>query len=294
MHLTGESLKKARVEKNFSIKHISKNLNISIDFIKKIENDDFTDNQNKTYLLGHIRSYANFLKLDSDLIINNFKMQTSFYDKNLETELKRPLDENIFFSFLKNKERIFNYSKTFSALSIIFISLGFYMFFIRSNDLQPNYSIIPDLPENLESSIEAMNMKIDLNNNKNQALISEANLNKIEMISKETFLKDKNILITDSSAVASLPNNNEVIENNITLKFLKSTWVQIRDVDDNIIYSKLMNKDETYSYKLSDKYFLTTGNAGNIIVMINGETRGKVGKKGEVLESFEIISDFFN
>ena len=294
MHLVGESLKKARVEKNFSIKHISNNLNISADFIKKIEDNDFKYDQNITYLLGHIRSYANFLQLDSDLIINDFKMQISFLDKKVETEVKRPLDENIFFSFLKSQQGILNYSKTFSVLSIILISTGFYMFFIRSNDLQPNYSIIPDLPENLESSVEATNMKIDLNNNKNQTLINEANLNKIEMISKETLDKDKNSLITDSSVIASIPNTNETLENNITLKFLKSTWIQIRDADNNIIHSKLMSKDENYSYKLSDKYFLTTGNAGNIIVIINGETRGKVGKKGEILESFEIISDFFN
>ena len=95
MHLVGQSLKKAREEKELDIKYISENLNISREFIKKIEEDDFTDDENKVYLLGHIRSYANFLKLDSDLIINNFKMQTSFYDKKIDTELKRPLDENI-------------------------------------------------------------------------------------------------------------------------------------------------------------------------------------------------------
>ena len=54
----------------------------------------------KSYILSQ-SSYANFLKLDSDLIINNFKMQTSFYNKKIETELKRPLDENITFSFFQ-------------------------------------------------------------------------------------------------------------------------------------------------------------------------------------------------
>ena len=294
MHLVGQSLKKAREEKELDIKYISENLNISREFIKKIEEDDFTDDENKVYLLGHIRSYANFLKLDSDLIINNFKMQTSFYDKKIDTELKRPLDENITFSFLNNKEKLISFSKTFSLLSIILISAGFYIFFIRSNDFQPNYSIIPDLPENLESSVEATNMQIDLNNSKNQNLINEANLNKIEMISKDTFNEDYKNLATDSSAIASLPRNSEGLKNNITLKFLQSTWIQVRDIDDNIILSKLMDKNKNYSYKISDNYFLTTGNAGNIIVIINGETRGKVGKKGEVLESFKINSDFYN
>ena len=37
-----------------------------------------------------------------------------------------------------------------------------------------------------------------------------------------------------------------------------------------------------------------TGNAGNILVLIDGNTRGKVGKKGEVIDSLIINSDFNN
>ena len=37
-----------------------------------------------------------------------------------------------------------------------------------------------------------------------------------------------------------------------------------------------------------------TGNAGNILVLINGNIRGKVGKKGEVIDSLVINSDFNN
>ena len=55
-----------------------------------------------------------------------------------------------------------------------------------------------------------------------------------------------------------------------------------------------MNKDEEYSYSVADNFSLTTGNAGNILVLINGNTRGKIGKKGEVLDSFVISSDFNN
>ena len=44
-------------------------------------------------------------------------------------------------------------SKTFSVFSIILISFGFYFLFIKTNDIYPNYSILPDLPESFESEI---------------------------------------------------------------------------------------------------------------------------------------------
>ena len=55
-----------------------------------------------------------------------------------------------------------------------------------------------------------------------------------------------------------------------------------------------MSSDEEYLYSVADNFTLTTGNAGNILVLINGNARGKVGKKGEVIDSLVISSDFNN
>ena len=115
--------------------------------------------------------------------------------------------------------------------------------------------------------------------------------------SKESLLKvnpiKKTEKISSSSAIASSPDKNFTFEDgNITLKFIDSTWIQLRDKQDNIIFSKLMNQNEEYSYNLSNNFNLTAGNAGNIIVSIDGVAKGKVGKLGEVVESLIIDSNF--
>ena len=80
----------------------------------------------------------------------------------------------------------------------------------------------------------------------------------------------------------------------VTLKFLNPTWIQLKDNDKKIIISKLMNQGDEYIYSLSNKYSLTAGNAGNIIILINGNVRGKAGKAGEVLEALIVNSNFNN
>ena len=75
---------------------------------------------------------------------------------------------------------------------------------------------------------------------------------------------------------------------------MDETWIQLRDNQDQIVVSKLMKKDDEYIYLIKDNYTLTTGNAGNIIVLINQEIRGKIGKKGEVIDSLIIHSEFSN
>ena len=55
-----------------------------------------------------------------------------------------------------------------------------------------------------------------------------------------------------------------------------------------------MNINEEYTYSLKDKLVITTGNAGDIVVSIGGEVMGKLGKKGEVLDSISISPDYFS
>ena len=66
MELIGDHLKKIRKKKNINVKSIAEDLKISEDIIKKIESNEFSGNINRTYLIGYLRSYANFLKLDAN------------------------------------------------------------------------------------------------------------------------------------------------------------------------------------------------------------------------------------
>ncbi len=45
---------------------------------------------------------------------------------------------------------------------------------------------------------------------------------------------------------------------------------------------------------LSLNYRITAGIAGNILVIINSDVRGKIGKYGDVVDSLIIESDFNN
>ena len=51
---------------------------------------------------------------------------------------------------------------------------------------------------------------------------------------------------------------------------LNPTWLQLRDEENNIVLSKLMDKDEEFSYELKLITILLQGNAGNILVLIDG------------------------
>ena len=262
MKTVGQILLIGRNSKNLSISDISIELKISKSIIIDLENDDIKNNSDIIFHIGHLRSYSNFLDLDSDTIIKKFKEQVLF---NIKEDKKNitPIIENNFFKI----------EKFFAASLILIIFTSFYFLFVDEKNNEINFALVPDIPESLEPIVEKANT---FNNN----------------YSKSNSL-DKSNLINNSSAIASIEYDVDVATI-ATLKMLNPTWLQLRDESNNIILSKLMDKDEEFSYELKLNYNITAGNAGNILVLIDGEVRGKIGKFGDILDSFVLFKDFTN
>ena len=261
MKTVGQILSVERSSKNLSISDIAIELKISKSNIIDLENDNIKNDSDIIFNIGHLRSYSNFLELDTDTIIKKFKDELSF---NIKEEKKNitPIVENNFFKIEK-----------FFAASIIFIVFtSFYFLFINQDDKEINFALVPDIPESLEPIVEKTYT--------------------FDNLSQSRDIK-KSDLINNSSAIASIEYDQDVTTV-ATLKMLNPTWLQLRDSANNIVLSKLMDKDEEYSYELKLNYNITAGNAGNILVLIDGDVRGKIGKYGDILDSFVLYKDFTN
>ena len=262
METAGQILSSERNRKNLSINDISSELNISRNIIFDLENDNIKNNADIIFNVGHLRSYSNFLELDTDKIIKKFKNDLSFNIKNEKKNIT-PIVENNFFKI----------ERFFAASLILILFSSFYFLFIYEDNNQIDYALVPDIPESLEPIIEKANTFDNDLSQENNSNISE--------------------LINNSSVIASMEID-ENINTVATLKILNPTWLQLRDENNNIVLSKLMDKDEEFSYELNLNYNITAGNAGNILVLINGNVRGKIGKYGDILDSFILYKDFTN
>ena len=245
-------------------------LKISKYILQKIENDEFDQTINKVFYIGHLRAYANFLNLNVDDIIEQFKLQNSFEPVEILEKIPKPINQNTFFKL----------NKFLSFTSILVIFITFYFLFIEVEKPTPDYAIIPDIPEIFEPIVE-----------KELINIEKRELVKNEQKTLQQKIEEK---ILSSSAFASSKINEDSINQTITLKFLNPTWLQLRDSKDEIVLSQLMSQIDEYTYDLNLKYSVTAGNAGNILVLINNNTRGKIGDFGEVVDSIVIDSNFNN
>lgn len=280
----GEYLKKVRVKRKFTLYEISKELNISLGYLKAIENDEFSKTPGGVYLIGFIRTYADYLNLNSTEIVNEYKTQVSIFDTSKQIELPKPMGAFHFISF----------AQMVSLLIFISISITFYFMFIDKSNIQPEYAITSEVPEDLNSIIEAYEVEEALSkfNNNKQTIIKSNEYSEIDLLNDNTLTNNNNQL----TAIASNPTDIDVeaMKNLISLKALSPTWIQLRNSENIIVYSKLMDKNDVYNYLLDDNLAITTGNAGNILVSIDNKVMGKLGKKGEVLDLITILPDYFS
>tara|TARA_Y100001970_G_scaffold288076_1_gene414315 strand:- start:6566 stop:7390 length:825 start_codon:yes stop_codon:yes gene_type:complete len=270
--LIGEVIKKQRLLIKISISKVSEELHIPISVIENIENNDIDKSIDIVFFLGHLRSYAKFLGLDAEETVRDFKKQNFLQPKKSSEVLPKPIISNL---------DMLPYAKIFSLTSIVGIFLAFYFLFVDSDNLSKDFAITSDIPENLESLVEKTQIEIA----KKEQIIKLQNEQDIKNN------RDKSSI----DAYAYSKNSDSYIENKIvTLKFTNSTWIQVRDTKDQIVLSKLMSNSDQYSYDLNSNYSITTGNAGNVLVVIDNKVLGKLGKIGEVIDSIVIDNNFKN
>ena len=82
MKTIGQILSVGRNSKNLSINDISIELKISKRIITDLENDNIKNDPDIIFNIGHLRTYSNFLALDTDFIIKKFKDEVSFNIKD--------------------------------------------------------------------------------------------------------------------------------------------------------------------------------------------------------------------
>lgn len=91
MKRTGESLKNERLKKNISLNEVSLSLKISSKILKSIEEGEETNLPAKTFLRGFVLSYASFLKMNTETVLNVFyeEMGSTRPQVKIEPELNQ-------------------------------------------------------------------------------------------------------------------------------------------------------------------------------------------------------------
>lgn len=76
----------------------------------------------------------------------------------------------------------------------------------------------------------------------------------------------------------------------LTAKFTERSWTEVT-VDGQVVFSDIIASGETRTWKGKDKITIATGNAGYVLLTVNGKDMGAAGKVGETVERTFTLAD---
>ncbi|MBP7737213.1 MAG: DUF4115 domain-containing protein [Spirochaetes bacterium] len=257
MESIGETLRQAREARKISIKDVVKETNISPVYLQALEEEKFDKFPSETYLIGFLRTYSEFLKLDVEAIVQAYKGYKIGESATPLEELTKPTKSNFSMmasSFLNKNRNVLLIAGV--VVVCIFLIWGIKALFTSSVDVSSGDStdtIKEEYAKNKEHEIE--------------------NLRNLQLTNNKGF-----ILVYKNEAVQFLVENKEVV-------FL------LKSINGETVTLELLPGKKLYKFKIEDPRTLTIeGCPRDVTFTLKGltENRAKImvslGDKKEVEE----------
>ena len=69
----GNTLREARVRRNLTLQQVEEDTKIRVKYVQAMENEDFDVMPGATYVKGFLRTYSEYLGLDPDVILDEYR-----------------------------------------------------------------------------------------------------------------------------------------------------------------------------------------------------------------------------
>lgn len=137
-----ELLKKAREEAGLSLRDVADALNIRYVYVEALETGDFDKLPGKTYAVGFLRTYSQYLDLDVAEILQRFKGEEAVSDPDTQLVFPTPVPEGKV------------PGGALIVVSVVFVAMAYGAWSFLSDDEMAVADLVPPVPEHLQTIFE--------------------------------------------------------------------------------------------------------------------------------------------
>ena len=258
----GENLRREREMRGVDLREIADATRINLRFLEAVENEEFGKLPGGVFNRGFIRSYARYLGLDEEKILGEYELASG-------SEVKPEWSSTSYSSAAPR--RIGLKAQWLAGTAAVVMLLGGYTLF--------RYSESPP------SSPRPQAMPVE-------ATVTPDAADDLEVPGRvrapEPTARSEDSLTAPPTAARAatapapprrrIPDTEDMI---LQVAVTEEAWVAI-DADGATVLSRLMAPEEIRTFRSQESFDVITGNAGGIILTLNGETLGSLGGHGEV------------
>ena len=179
----GQELKRERELRGVSLKEIADSTKINLRFLRALEEDRFDILPEQFFTRGIIRTYANYLGLDEQSVLNTYieNQQTQEIQEISATNNMAEISES--FEFSPNRQKI---ARLFTWVVLAIIALIIIMYFIFRKDKSPTPNTLKIQPAVQETKEKPITLPPVI---QKEAEIEQQELNIEIIVQQETWLE---------------------------------------------------------------------------------------------------------
>ena len=303
----------ARLKKGLTQEQAGHLLKVRVKIIKDFENGDYIDLPGLAYKIGFVRSYARLLDLDGDLLVREFKESL---------ELGSYKEEYKFLTPEINKNNYLPLGAIISVFIAVLSYTGWYYsdrstkfekvtenkneeIFNKTTEIDKNEYVI--IEENLDlNNLSTPEIRNNAKTVQNLDVIKNSKKEINETVNSKKYDIDNNHITQNISKIDAKLNETQTNEMSATanerdpstemvLKATGNSWVEIEDLDGNVLMTRLMRPGETYVVPNIIGLTFNTGNAGALSLSQGDKIIPKLGEIGEIITARPLnIKSFTN
>ena len=266
----------ARLNKGLTQEQAGALLKVRVKIIKDFEDGENIDLPGLAYKVGFVRSYARLLDLDGDLLVQEFKEGL---------ELNSFKEEYKFLTPELNKSNFLPIGAVVSVFVAILSYTGWY-YSDRSNKIE--HVAVQKIENISEKTAEIDNnsyviIEEDFSNNLPSSKINN-DVNTVQEVNLKTNLNEDKVetMISKNTELSATANERDP-STELVLKATGNSWVEIEDMEGNILMTRLMRPGETYVVPDINGLTFNTGNAGALSLSQGDVVVSKLGEVGEII-----------
>jgi len=261
----GQILKDYRLKKKITIEKISNKTKISIQNLINIEEGNLHLIGGQFYQRSFIKSYVEALRISEKKIL--LLLDNVLHNSDEKVIFKKDLD-------LEANKRLIITEKIPTVPLMLFASLGLITFFLINFFIDNDKSGGKLAVIEPKSNIEVVEIKENL-------------ADKIKKIKEEIPIKQTNVNVDDIE-------NYKILEDKIFMKQIiakEDVWIEIKDLNENILLSAILKKNESYNLPNSkEKIIISASNAGALFIKNGDNKYPELGSPGTILDSVDLNS----
>ncbi len=275
--MMGADLKAERERQGLTIQDIERETSIRAAYIQALEQGDYNALPNEVYVKGFIRSYAGFLHMDTEKLVQEYREAIHGADvgpiQKANPETTSLVNESAPFSSGSDfRERVEKSSKKqmiFMAVATVVIAFVGSIYYFFGDD------------PNAEKPAQTAQQNVAQQPQTQAAQNPASGQNPQAQNSAST----QNGQAAAQQPVQTIGNtaNASAGQADVTAKFTGRCWIQAI-ADGKVIYEGTVEANQTLRWTGKKEVIVTAGNAGAIDVTYNGQHVGKLGKEGIVVE----------